>query len=383
MPHTWQGHYLDGRSAARQPVTVQPMRGALLITTADGRTLTWPYAKIRQTQGAYEGEHIRLEYGGEISEALVVLAPEFLTALHRMAPELTSHVHDPARRAARVKLTVLAAIGALGLAIVLYLWGIPGLAGIVTPLVPVSWEQQLGRAVVAKLTEQQKPCQDAPRSQVLDDIVTRLTTAAPANPYHIRLLVVDSPVVNALAAPGGYIIVFRGLLEMTESPKQLAGVLAHELQHIYQRHTTRLIIEHASTGLLLAAVSGDVTGAMTYGVEATRALGMLQYSRRHEQEADAEGMRLLMAAKIDPVGMIEFFELLRKKSPELPGMWKYLSSHPATLDRIAYLKQLAGQAPATSVGSLPGSDWRHIRNLCQADRGAGTPSPSSAQEPRN
>ncbi len=383
MSHTWQGHYLDGRSAARQPVTIQPLRGALHITTADGRTLTWPYTSIRQTQGTYEGEHVRLEHGGEMSEALVVLDPDFLTALHKMAPELTTHVHDPARRAARVKLTALAAIGALGLAAVLYLWGIPGLAGIVTPLVPVSWEQKLGRVVVDHLTAQQKPCRDAHREQVLDGIVSRLTATAPANPYHIRLLVLDSPVANALAAPGGYIIVFRGLLEMTESPEQLAGVLAHELQHIYQRHTTRLIIEQASTGLLLAAVSGDFSGAMTYGVEASRVLGRLQYSRRHEKEADTEGMRLLMGANIDPAGMIEFFELLKKRTPELPGMWKYLSSHPATDDRIAYLKRLAATATATSVRVLPNSEWRDIRNLCEAGRGGKKPDPSSASTPRN
>lgn len=365
MSHTWQGHYLDGRSAVRQPVTVQPLRGALHITTADGRTLTWPYTSIRQTQGAYEGEHVRLEHGGEISEALVVMDLDFLTALHKLAPELTTHVHDPARRAARVKLTALAALGALGLAMVLYLWGIPGLAGIVTPLVPVSWEQKLGRAVVDQLTAQQRTCQDASRGHILNDIVTRLTSVAPANPYHIQLLVLDSPVANALAAPGGYIIVFRGLLEMTESPEQLAGVLAHELQHIYQRHTTRLIIEQTSTGLLLAAVAGDFSGAMAYGVEATRAMGMLQYSRRHEKEADTEGMRLLMGAKIDPAGMIEFFELLKKRSPELPGMWKYVSSHPATEDRITYLKQLAGKGGAPPVAVSSNSEWRDIRNLCQ------------------
>ncbi len=366
MPQTWQGHYFDGRTAERHPVTIQPTRTGLHITNAQGHTILWPYHQIRQTQGSYEGEQVRLETGGELSEAVVVPDPTFLTAMHKVAGTLTSHVHDPSRRNARLKLTVLAAAGAIGVTAVLYLWGIPGLAGVLTPYVPVPWEQHLGKVVVGHLTERQTLCQDAAQSQALDNIVGRLTAAARPNPYTIHLYVVDSPFVNALAAPGGHIIIFRGLLEKTDSAEQLAGVLAHELQHIYKRHTTRAIIEHTSTGLLLAAVSGDFSGAMTYGIEASRALGMLEYSRSHEKEADTEGMRLLEEARIDPAGMIEFFEFLRSKStePAATAMLKILSSHPATADRIAYLEQLRGSFSAPTEKLLPDLDWKDVRNLC-------------------
>lgn len=366
MPTTWQGHYLDGRSATRQPATIQPMRGALHFTTGDGQAHIWPYSQIRQTQGTYEGEQVRLEYGGEISEALVVSDPQFLTAVRRIAPELTSHVRDPSLRNRRIKLTVAAALGAIAAGTLLYIWGIPALAGAMTPLVPISWEQRLGEMVVERLVPEDKQCRDPERMAVIEGLVTKLADAAPENPYHIAVYVVDRPIMNAFAAPGGYVVLFRGLLEKTERPEQLAGVLAHELQHIYKRHTTRAIIEYTSTSFLLAAMAGDFSGAMVYGAEAARTLGMLRYGRAHEKEADTEGMQLMVRAGLDPNGMVEFFQILKKKSPEIPGALEYLSSHPNTQERINYLKQLAAQADLQPAKLMADTDWGDIRSVCQS-----------------
>lgn len=367
MSTTWEGHYLDGQSALRQPVRIQPLRRALHIATADGQTFLWPYPRIRQTQGTYEGEEVRLEYGGELSAALIVSNPEFLTALHKVAPELTRHVHDPSLRGRRTTLTVMAALGAIGVGALFYLWGIPALAGAMTPLIPVSWEQRLGKMVVERLAPEDRRCSDPNRMVVIENLVTRLAQAAPENPYHIAVYVVDSPIMNAFAAPGGYIIVFQGLVGKTERPEQLAGVIAHELQHIYKRHTTRAIIEHTSTSFLLAAMAGDFSGAMVYGAEAARTLGMLRYSRTHEKEADTEGMELMVRSGINPKGMVEFFEILKEQSPEMAGLLEYLSSHPDTQERINYLKELAEQRDLMPNELLPGTDWDDIRQICQPE----------------
>ena len=79
-------------------------------------------------------------------------------------------------------------------------------------------------------------------------------------------------------------------------------MVAHELQHVLRRHTTRAVIQDASTGLLLMALTGDVTGPLAYGLQTARTLGELRYSRRAEDEADTEGMKMLLAARIDPAG---------------------------------------------------------------------------------
>lgn len=368
MRTDWEGYYLDGRTAARHRATIRLMQSGLEVTTASGTTLWWPYEEIRQTQGFYAGEQVRLERGGETPEVLLVPDAAFLTDLHRIAPKLARRFHDPTRRRMRARLTLLAALGAIGVATVLYVWGIPALAALVASRVPVSWEERLGQAVVEHLAPPEKRCADPTRGRLIDDIVATLTAPLPRPPYTFRVMVVNNSTVNAFAAPGGYIVIFRGLLERTRTAEELAGVLAHELQHILQRHATRALLQHASTGLLIAALAGDASGAMTYGLESARALGTLRYSRRNEEEADTEGIRMLLAAGVDPAGMIAFFEVLRKQGGETPGLLTYLSTHPSPADRMESLKALAAQSQRRPVKLLPDYDWRDITKICQAVR---------------
>ncbi|MBI1894502.1 MAG: M48 family metallopeptidase [Candidatus Rokubacteria bacterium] len=362
MPSEWEGYYLDGRTASRQRAVIRLMRSGLQVTTEGGVTLWWPYAEIRQTQGFYAGEQVRLERGGEISEALVVSDQAFLTDLHRTASEGRTRFHDPARRRLRLQLTFLAAAAVIAITGAFYLWGIPALAALLAPRVPVAWEERLGEAVIGQVAPPARRC-DPLRARVLDDIVQRLTAPLGPLPYTFRVLVVNDAIINAFAAPGGYVVVFRGLLEHTGSSEELAGVLAHEMQHILRRHATRALLEHASTGLLLAALSGDPSGAIPYGLEGARLLGALHYSRGHEEEADREGMRMMIAAGIDPQGMVKFFESVLKDR-DLPDFLKYLSAHPTTADRIEKLKALARASAPASARLLPDYDWRDIKKIC-------------------
>jgi beta-barrel assembly-enhancing protease len=367
MQYEWQASYLDGQTAIRQPASVRLMRQGLEVTTSGGWTRFWPYVEIRQTQGFYEGEEVRLERGGQLAEALLIPDLGFLTSLREVAPQLGGRLHDPAHRGSRLRLTMLAAVAVIGITGALYLWGIPALAALVAPRVPVAWEEGLGRSVVEHVTRPGLVCDDARRHQALDSILTRLVAAGPPSPYTFRLSVVNEPQVNALAAPGGYIIVFRGLLERTRTPEELAGVLAHEMQHVLQRHATRAIIQHASTGLLVAALTGDMTGPLAYGLQGARVLGQLQYSRRAEAQADAEGMKTLLAARIDPAGWIRFFEgLTAGKQPRT--VLRYLATHPSTAHRIEQLKALAAQSAGPWTPVLPGVDWDDVKAICSVPR---------------
>jgi predicted Zn-dependent protease len=213
------------------------------------------------------------------------------------------------------------------------------------------------------LAPPQQRCEDPALAAALRTIVGRLTAGSPPSPYTIRVYVVNRPVVNAVAAPGGYVVIFRGLLERTRTPEELAGVMAHELQHVRRRHTTRAVIQNVGTGLLLMALTGDMTGPMVYGLETARALGELRYSRHAEEEADREGMKMLLAAHMDPAGMLAFFEAIRKEEGAQPEALKYLSSHPMPAERIARLRALAAAAgPAEPV--LPGEDWPTLARRC-------------------
>ena len=364
MKTEWKGYYLDGRTAARQSATIRLMQSGLEVVPERGAAFLWPYDEIRQTQGSYAGEQVRLERGGDLTEVLIVPDAAFLADIHERAPGSAMRFHNPARRRFRIPLTIIAALAAGGISAAAYLWGIPALAALIAPHVPVSWEARMGQGVAEFIAPPEKRCADEDRIKILDGIVASLIAPLPDPAYTFHVLVVDHSMVNALAAPGGYIVIFRGLLEQTQSAEELAGVLAHELQHILKRHATRAMLQNASTGVLIAALTGDATGAMAYGLDTARALGTLRYSRRNEEEADVEGMRMLLEAGIDPRGMISFFETLEKKGPEAPDFLKYVSTHPSTQERLEKLRSLARPSRRDPATLLKDYDWQEIKKIC-------------------
>src|SRR3989304_4328664 len=156
MQIDWEGFYLDGRTAARQRARLRLVGSGSEGSIGGALTALWPYDQIRQTQGFYAGEQVRLEKGGALAEALLVSDAAFLTALHEVAPERRTRFHDPARRPPRVELTLLAALAVIGIALAIYQWGVPILAAFVAPRVPIAWEERLGARVFEQLAPPKK-----------------------------------------------------------------------------------------------------------------------------------------------------------------------------------------------------------------------------------
>ncbi|MCI0546706.1 MAG: M48 family metallopeptidase [Candidatus Rokubacteria bacterium] len=362
---TWAGFYVDGRTAARRAARVRLMQQGLEVELEGGESRFWRYAELRQTQGFYRGEEVRLERG-EAGEALLVPDVGFLTALRDRAPEEGRRFHDPRRRARRLQLTVLAGLAVIAVIAGLYLWGVPALARAAAARVPVAWEAELGAAVLDQLAPPARRCDDPVLAEALGAIVERLRAPVRDTPYAFRVIVLDDPGVNAFALPGGSIVVLRGLLERTRRPEELAGVLAHEMQHVIQRHATRALIQQASTGLLLTALSGDATGSMVYALQAARVLGTLRYSRQAEAEADGEGMRLLLEARVDPAGMVAMFQAIaEQEGPAGRHVPDFLQTHPSPPDRLERLRALSAEAPGPARPLLPGRDWGAIARRCR------------------
>jgi Zn-dependent protease with chaperone function len=345
---------------------VRVFPSGLEVSVPGAPTLWWSRDEVRQTQGFYAGEQVRLERVGAHTDVVVVEDAALVTALARAWGRPSTRLHDPARRGRRLRLTVLAALGAVGFGGGLYLWGIPALAEVTAARVPLGWEERLGQTVAEHLAPARRRCAEPERLQRLESILLEVTRRLPAHPYTFRLVVVDDDDVNAFAAPGGHLIVLRGLLEFVATPDELAGVFAHEVQHVVRRHTTQALLRHASTGLLLAAAAGDLSGLTAFGLESARTLGSLRYGRRAEEEADREGMRLLIAGGLDPASMIAFFEALarRDSGPSRASWTRYLSSHPATEARLAELRALAATATSPPRRLLPDYDWSDMARIC-------------------
>jgi Zn-dependent protease with chaperone function len=365
----WDGHYLDGQTADKIPATIELAHDSLKIHAAGGVCLEWPYREIRQTQGFYGSEPVRLERGGGTPEALIIPDPDFLSSLHELSPGHARHVFNPAHRPLRRRLTLYAALGTVIVGLGVYFWLIPFAAELFAPCVPVQWETRLGESMLQSLAPEERRCTGPELDQALGGIVAVITAGDPG-PYSFRVHVVNYPMVNALALPGGNIVVFRGLLEATGSPGELAGVIAHEIQHITRRHTTKRIIRDSSTGLLISAATGDITGVSMFGAKAAHTLARLRYSRQDEEEADREGMRMIISAGIDPQGMVRFFETLEEQSPGSGTLLEYVATHPEIGRRVMDLKRFASLAgePAGGYAALPGKeDWERIKKSCQVE----------------
>lgn len=367
MKVLWEGRYTDGRTAKVHPVVVRPLKDGLRIALEDGTERLWPYAAIHQVQGSFSGEPVRLEFGENLAEAVVIPDVDFLHVLRAKSAESAGRFHDPLFRKTRAWLVLYAGLATLAVSFIFYKWGIPALASAAAHKVPIIWEKGLGDGELTLLAPEKTRIHNPRLDRDIRRIIDRLRSGVPGCDYPFRVVVSNAPIVNAMALPGGTILVFRGLLGETRSPEELAGVLAHEMQHVIKRHITKQIIQDSSLGIMISILSGDTTGSVAAGLQSARTFALLSYSRHDEAEADQEGMKVILATGIDPNGMIRFFDVLKAKGHE-PEFVKYLSSHPATEDRIQNLKSVvrsvaAGKIPVKRrkiTPLLPGEDWNGL-----------------------
>ena len=200
-------------------------------------------------------------------------------------------------------------------------------------------ERQIGAATLAQIKATTRFIENGPEAEALATVAQRVVGDDAAN-YRFHLA--DDKLVNAFAVPGGDIVVHRGLLAATRSPDELAGVLAHEIQHVALRHSLKGMIRSAGWSILFSLAVGDL-GATLVGQAADR-LATLKFSRDAEREADDHGFSLLVERGIDPRGMVSFFDTLAKKDGATPPA--LLSTHPASAEREAALAARLKALPA-------------------------------------
>jgi len=216
-------------------------------------------------------------------------------------------------------------------------------------------ERKLGEAFMRELRRAVDINEDPESVEYIQSLGYRVAAQA-QSPINFNFFIVDSPVINAFAAPGGYIGIHSGLILETKTESELASVLAHETAHVTQRHLPRAF-EQASklslptaaaliAAIILAQNNPDIAHAALATTIAGSQQSMINFTRANEKEADNMGMQYLAAAHFDPMGMPAFFSRLHKAhryyDNKLP---EYLSTHPITLSRIAESKSRAAQFP--------------------------------------
>ncbi len=232
-------------------------------------------------------------------------------------------------------------------------------------------EIELGREADQAIEAQYGFYDDAALQEYVDGLGRSLASLSerPQLPWTFRIL--DSPVVNAFALPGGFVYVTRGLLAYTNSEAELAGVLGHEIGHVTGRHSRGR--SRASTwlsiGLLAGSLlSGTVRDIVNTGLpQQVSGLFLLKYSRDQELDADERGIGYATAAGYDPRGIGGFFETLQNLEEQsdrkkVPG---WVSTHPQVDDRIERSEQTAAEAVAR-YGLRPDELFVGHREMLQA-----------------
>lgn len=237
---------------------------------------------------------------------------------------------------------------------------LPTLGGQYSGTLTATEEQELGERFLRQARSQLRFLSDHEVTSFIRHVGRRIVAQTSFRAYPFRFHVVADSRLNAFAVPGGHIFVHTGLIETAESLDELAGVIAHEVAHITQRHIARRMASAQRTQLstLLLAMAGIAAGMQGQG-EAAEALimgagaynqeQMLAYSRDHEREADRLGIQYLARAGYEPEGLPAFLARLQDWS-QLQGASAapYLSTHPLTGERVAdaqgRVEQLRGAA---------------------------------------
>ena len=207
---------------------------------------------------------------------------------------------------------------------------------------PPEAERGLGEAAWEQMAPAARRCTNPQVLDYVDAVMKPLTAEQPAG-FEFQIAVVEDDALNAFALPGGFITVNLGLLQRIERTEELAGVLAHELAHVTLRHGTRRVLTQLGTVTLLSWLFGGTD--IHASTQLLAGLVNTAYAREQEADADTEGLRVLVAAHIDPKGMAELFDRIAAEQPELPEL---LSTHPdpgARADRARATKPSRGPNP--------------------------------------
>ncbi len=228
-------------------------------------------------------------------------------------------------------------------------------------------ELQIGRSIYRSLVDTDRVMNDPEVQEYVQDIGLKLAAQAQDGDFRFRFFVVNDPAINAFALPGGYVGVHSGLLLATESESELAGVLAHEISHITQRHISRAVFANQRSSILTMAAmlgaillgavggSGDVITGAIATAQGVAAQQQINFTRGNEYEADRVGVGVLAAAGFDPMGMPSFFETLARQSGPLASQApEFLRTHPVTVNRIAETRERAASYPRPVVQDAAG-----------------------------
>lgn len=336
------GRWFDGRSSRARDVRVTKSGDALLLTAEDGSTHAWPLGEV--TLGPRLGSTPRSLRRGGHGHVECPDSPLLDAWFPRPSSRIEAFADFLERRRAAIAVAaivvVLASVGFVHS-------GLPWVANALAKRMPPAVERHVSNQVIAVLERLHLGPSSIPirRRQALESRFAAMVAGEPrAADMRIRFVSGGGLGANAFALPDGRIFVTDELVGLLESDEEILAVLAHEAGHHVHRHGTRQAIESSSVFLVAGLVFGDVSGS-SLAVSIPAVLLESGFSRGHEREADAYALELLKRKRL-PVGAFgaalhRLAKARREEEGGGEGALGYLSTHPATRERIEQAEQAA------------------------------------------
>lgn len=224
------------------------------------------------------------------------------------------------------------------------------------PNIPFAWEKRMGDAMVGDFGG--RFCNGPGGQAALDALVRKIDRGDPP----VRVHVANIAMVNAVALPGGNIVIFRGLLQEARSGDEIAGVLGHEIGHVRKRHVVQALMRQAGLSVLLGGFGGDTGGYLNAMLAAS-------YSRDAEAQADAYAIGQLKSARVSPDDTADFFARMAAQEAKLGSAAAaigYVSSHPLSQSRERAFRR-SRQAGQTYAPVLDNRQWDALLDICHND----------------
>lgn len=255
-------YYYDGVHADRKLVHLS-LESEHLWIRGDAVDERWPYLSLRRVDD-YGMHHLRLCSTSKPHARLTIADPELI---RKVSVTLPPRVGGVRARAKPVSLVVwlLGAVATLGALFVLA----PHFARPIVAVMPRSWDNALGAAFVDRLLDDDTRIGDREILGVVRRLLQRITSK---NRVHAKVYLAREPYLNAIALPGGHIIVYCGLIEDLKSGDELAGILGHEIAHVQARHSTEALVRVLGVSVVFGALVGDFGGVAGGAAETLDAL---------------------------------------------------------------------------------------------------------------
>jgi Zn-dependent protease with chaperone function len=357
-----EGTYYDGQSAKAATVDVSVLGSGLQFSGPHTPLQIWSIEGLHAIDPPAPGQPYRLSHQDYPARRLIIRDVYLINRLLAQSPHLKGGYSGR-------DITHLLGWTLGGLA---FCAGLAYLAMIVLPapiarILPQDWRERTGQAMEVSMAGYGKHCTSASGEHAIGAMLATLAEGTPDMPP-VSVHVYDIPIVNAFALNGGRIIVTNKLIELAETPEEVAGVVAHEIGHVAHRHPEIQSVRLAGMEVLSSLVTG--TNGGNIGSNAALMAGLMNQTREAEGQADAYAQDMLDHAAVDPEGLRQFFKKVMKleggggknSNAALSSLGSIFASHPGTQQRIDEIKPLPqGVVAKPAMGD---ADWKALKTIC-------------------